>query len=191
MGMNVKLVVDTNGVDYRAAQSGSPELENIAGIYRRCMGDAGINTPPTEVRPFHLTELGMVELDGPWQSVAWIGSRALTLGVGQKWGVFLTDPQERVAILQEAVCLGRAVNCRQLVGFPDQGRGQVAAELSLSGASVPELVAKLEQDGLKRFELSVRRDASIESLSIKLGEMAAKVDDGFFVINFVNLLAVL
>jgi len=92
-----------------------------------------------------------------------------------------------VTLLREAICLGQAVNCRQLVGFPNQGRGEGAAELALFGVSVPDLIAKLQEDGLARIELSARRDASIESIATKLGENAEALEEGFFVVNLVDL----
>lgn len=152
----------------------------IGNDYCNCMlTKFGLEKNFVEVGPVAISELDMVELDGPWESVCWIGASTLTIGTGVKWGVFLSDSDERASVLREVTCLASSFHVSSIVGFSS---GSSAYDLATAGVALSAIKEKLSSElGVLRFDACL--NSGIGWLVDEIGQMEEKLEFGFFEIH--------
>lgn len=139
----------------------------------------GIEKNFVEVNPVPISELNIVELDGPGESVCWIGASTLTIGTGVKWGVFLSDSGERASVFREVACLASSFHASSIVGF---GSGSSAYDLATAGAALSAIKEKLGGE-LSGFSFNACLDADLGSLVDEIDRIEDELESGFFEIH--------
>jgi hypothetical protein len=122
-----------------------------------------------------VSEADMVWLNGPWKGSGWIGASSLTLGTGVKWGVFLTDQEERIDVLREALCLAEHLKTGTMIFF---NSGERAFDVATDGAPLPDIVNALNAEARAVFEVSSPADA--DALAESIRHLSDSLEEGYF-----------
>ena len=180
MSATTIFVIDVTIADLLALRKSDDLLQKIGKDYCGCIFRRfGLSRESVEVDPVAIHELGMVELDGPWESVCWIGASTLTIGTGVKWGVFFADPDERASVIREVACLASSFGASVVIGFSSESS---AYDLATAGAAVPAVKERLGFE-MSGFNLNSCLDGNLDSLVNEIGEMGAELEFGFFEIR--------
>lgn len=176
------MVVDVAGINLLDVEGGSAFWASLGREYRENMAVAGKTVPKVEVVPVKLPELGMVELDGPWNAVCWLGAQTVIMGLGIKWGFFQSDADARRHAFSEALCIAKVFRATKLLAFPSGEFGLDAYAAALEGASLPALVEKL--DGVASpIKLSIHEFKNSGDLSATITNFSDELDRGFIIVE--------
>lgn len=155
----------------------------IGSDYCSCMFSRfGLKKEFVEVDAVPVRELSMVEIEGPWEPVCWIGASTLTIGTGVKWGVFLADSDERASVLREVACLASSFQASAVIGF---GSESSAYDLAVAGALVSAVKERLESE-MTGLSLNSCLDRDLNLLVNEIGEMENELERGFFEIHVIH-----
>jgi hypothetical protein len=170
------IVFEVTTTDLLRLRKSDDLAQKLGKDYCSCMLEKFDLKKEGEVDPVFLRELGMVELDGPWESVCWVGSSTLTIGTGVKWGVFLTDSIERASVLREMVCLASSFQSSEIFCFCSSS---AAYDLATNGASVLAIKEKLRSE-LVCKHIDFFFDDDITSLIDEIGAVKVDLERFFF-----------
>jgi hypothetical protein len=182
LSANTAMVADVVGMNLLEVEEGSALWASLGKAYRENMAAAGRAVPSVEVVPVKVLELDLVELDGPWDAICWLGAWTVVMGVGVKWGEFQSDVNARSYALREALCIAKAFKATKLLVFPSSEFGLNAYAEALDGYALPVLVEKLVEVA-SPIKLSIKDINDYSSLSEKITQFSEGLDCSFIVLE--------
>ena len=179
MSARARLIIDAESIDLLTCNKEC--LDSIGLKFISYLGALGEKRDLVAVERIVLPGVQVVELEGPWRSSCWLGSSTVTMGTGEKWGVFLSDEMVRKEILMEVLCLAKILESRVLIGYASGGLDSNADDLAITGGDIDSVASELQKDNcLADFVIPF---PDLDRVSFELNRLS---DDsyGYFMVRF-------
>lgn len=180
MGASTMVFLDAALGDLRELDQSGDLARSVGANYCECMlENFGVHRSNVDVRTDRDSDSGIVELSGPWDAISRVGKSSLALSTVVKWGVFLSDTEERISILREVLCLTKVFASTKVVIFSSDSS---AYDFAIEGGGCAAVLGALEL-GWRRFAFSVSPSDFVEFLTTKILDLGDDMDGGYLEID--------
>lgn len=181
MSAGTAFVIGVTSIDLVSCSA--DELQLVGSRFVECFGSSAGMLDPRAVERVAIPALNLTELDGPWESVCWIGPSTLTISPDEKWAVFVQDRRVRARILQEVVSLAHALGATILIGFAFGGICTRGGDMAVEGMNSADILNEMERLDFCFGEFSVP-EPDLDRISSIVEDFHGDDRGGYFVVRF-------